>query len=647
MPLITITGLCKFVGEEASRRQILKDVSLTVERGEFLAIVGPSGSGKSTLMNMIGCLDTPSSGSYSINGTEVTTLGADELAGLRCRVFGFVFQRYHLLNCLSAGENVTLPGVYAGLDGETRTARAQELLASLKLGEKFRSRPNRLSGGEQQRVSIARALMNGGEIILADEPTGALDSASGKMVMAVLLELNRKGHTVILVTHDRNLAGYANRVIELHDGEIAADSFKRAPVPPTASPAPSAFTRGRIARYKNSLAECLRMSLQAIGAHKLRSMLTMLGIIIGIASVVLVVAMGRGSQAKIMRDISSLGSNTIDVLRGQGRGDRNAWRIKTMTEEDAEVLAGQSYILGATPQVNSSGAATCGSVTAKARVYGVNEQFFGIDGRVLTTGRFYTAEEIKSAASVAVIDEDARRMLFPGGEPPLGRYVFFEKRPLEIVGVMKNSPRNDGGVDSIRLWVPHTTVMYKISGARFIDYITMQVRDGVNAQVAEKNIESILLARHGQKDFYIFNVDTYQKTVESTMNTTAMLIVGIASVSLLVGGIGIMNIMLVSVTERTAEIGLRMAVGASKGNILSQFLLESVTLCLIGCLIGLALAFGLGALIEAVQKDFPLSYSGGSIVLVLCCSSLIGVLFGFIPARNASRLNPIEALARN
>lgn len=207
--------------------EVLHGITLDIRAGEFVAIKGASGSGKSTLMNILGCLDSPSGGEYLLDGEDVSTLDADELAALRRRTFGFVFQSYNLIATSTAQENVEVPAIYAGMPAAERHERAAELLGSLKLGDRLDHRPNQLSGGQQQRVSIARALMNGGRIILADEPTGALDSQSGEDVMALLRSMHEQGNTIIVITHAREVAERADRLIEIRDGQILSDTTMR------------------------------------------------------------------------------------------------------------------------------------------------------------------------------------------------------------------------------------------------------------------------------------------------------------------------------------------------------------------------------------------------------------------------------------
>ena len=647
MNIIEIRQLNRFFGEGDNRVHILKDINLEIQKGDFVAIMGQSGSGKSTLMNTLGCLDTPTSGSYVIDGVETSTMDDDDLARLRSKKFGFIFQRYNLLNSLSAVDNVALPAIYSGLGYKERTERAIKLLGDLGLADKIYNKPNELSGGQQQRVSIARALMNGGEVILADEPTGALDSKSGEMVMAILKDLHKQGHTIIVVTHDSHIASFANRTIEIKDGIIVADTRRSDEIVERAESAPIKKTNA-ILFFKDQFIESFKMSVQAIVAHKLRSILTMLGIIIGIASVVSIVALGRGSQEKIMSDISAMGTNTINIFPGSGFGDTRSRRIKTLTVDDANVLAQQSYLSSTTPNTSANGMLVYRNISVNGQLSGVGDQYFDVKGLKVESGRLFNANDVKEVASVVVIDQNAKEELFPDGEDPLGKVIIFKKQPLVVIGVTEKQDSVFGAMDSLSLWSPYTTVMTKVTGERDISSIVVKVKDDVSSQVAEKNLTNLLTVKHGgQKDFFTYNTDSIKKTIESTTNTMTLLISCIALISLVVGGIGVMNIMLVSVTERTREIGIRMAIGARQFNILEQFLIEAILICMIGGVIGVLLSYLIGLAFNSVVTSFAMSFSVGSVVLALACSTMIGVVFGFMPAKNASKLNPIEALSRD
>lgn len=643
--IIEISNLNKKFGEGNNEVHILKDINLSIKSGDFIAIIGASGSGKSTLMNILGCLDTASNGSYKIDGEEASNMDSDGLAALRRKKFGFIFQRYNLLSTLTAIENVALPAVYSGVPQSEREDRAKKILSDLGLEDKIKNKPHELSGGQQQRVSIGRALMNGVEIILADEPTGALDSHSGEMVMGIIKELHEKGHTIILVTHDKNIANYANRIIEIKDGEIISDTSKSSHY--SLVKKETIKEKNSFSFFKDQLVESFKMALNAISAHKLRSFLTMLGIIIGIASVVSIVALGNGSQQKILSDISSMGTNTIDIYPGEGFGDMRSGKVKTLTANDSQVLNRQSYVDSSTPNSSTSGALTYKNIAVNAQVKGVGYEFFDVKGIDIAKGNKFYQKDIKNSSQVAVIDKNTQNKLFPNGEDPIGKILFINKKPLKIIGVSQEKKSAFGNDDNLNIWAPYTTVMNRISGSKNIDSITVKVKDNVSMQAAEKSIIDLLTVKHGgKKDFFTMNTDSIKQTVESTTNTMTLLISSIAVIALIVGGIGVMNIMLVSVTERTKEIGVRMAIGAREYNILQQFLIEAILICLIGGAAGIALSYGISILFNNIVTNFAMTFSTMSIIMAVVCSTMIGIIFGFMPARNASKLNPITALSR-
>ena len=624
MKLIEIEKLNKYFGTGENQAHILKDINLSIDQGDFVAIIGASGSGKSTLMNIIGCLDTASSGVCRIDGKETIEMNADELSDLRQRKFGFIFQRYNLLAALNANENV---------------AHADALLDKLGLKEKTQNRPNQLSGGQQQRVSIARALMNGGDIILADEPTGALDSKSGETVLEILQDLHREGHTIIMVTHDPNIAATASRVIDIKDGRIIKDE-RQQPYQHQQK-----LTKGeyRAPRFWDQLVESFKMATSAIMAHKLRALLTMLGIVIGIASVISVVALGRGTQQQVLSNINNLGTNTMTIMNGTGFGDRRANLTKNLTVSDAELLNKQGFVDSTTPLSNLSATVIYGNTNVTGSVNGVGEQYLNVKGMKMVSGRFFNDSEVKEAAQVVVIDANTQKDL--GIIAPVeGKVILVDKKPLKIIGLAEES--NNMHQTSLKLWTPYTTLMQRISGEKHIDSLTVKVKDEVESQTAEKSVISLLSAKHGKKDFFIMNSDTIKQTITSTTNTLTLLISSIALISLVVGGIGVMNIMLVSVTERTKEIGVRMAIGAKQRNILQQFLIEAILICLLGGVIGILLAGTIITLFNTLGSNFKMLLSLESVVLAVFFSTLIGVVFGYMPAKNASKLNPIVALSQ-
>lgn len=646
-PLLVLENITREFPAGDSTIQVLKGINLTIHAGEMVAIVGASGSGKSTLMNILGCLDKPSGGVYRIADRATNQRTPDELAELRREYFGFIFQRYHLLSALTAEGNVEVPAVYAGTDAEKRKSRAAEILTRLGLAEKIHNKPNQLSGGQQQRVSIARALMNGGQIILADEPTGALDTHSGQEVMKILKDLHAQGHTVIIVTHDMHIAENAQRIIEISDGLIIADrqsNTQIAPVAPVELKKESAKKVNRWLSMKDRFFDAFKMATLAMISQKLRTFLTMLGIIIGIASVVSVVALGEGSRQQIMADISAMGTSTLDIYAGSGFGDRNAARVTTLRATDAEALKQQTYVHSVTPSLATNTTFRIGNQSYTGTFNGVGEQFFAVRGYKMVKGMPFTEQDVASSAQYAVIDNNTVKQLF-ANQDPIGQIILAGNLPVQVIGVAERENRGFGA-DNLNIWVPYTTLMNRVLGQSQLRGITVRIKDDVDLSVAEQAITQLLTQRHGTQDFFIFNSDSIRETIESTTATMTLLISTIALISLVVGGIGVMNIMLVSVTERTKEIGVRMAVGARSSDIMQQFLIEAILVCLLGGALGIGLSLGIGALFDAFSASFKMVYSNASIIFAFTCSTLIGLVFGFFPARRAAQLDPIHALER-
>nr|WP_257621128.1 MacB family efflux pump subunit [Aeromonas hydrophila] len=623
---------------------VLHPLDLTIEAGEMIAIVGASGSGKSTLMNLLGCLDRPSSGQYLFRGQDTATLDALSLARLRCHHFGFIFQRYHLLPHLNAAANVEIPAVYAGTPRAERQARSQALLTRLGLSDRSHHTPSQLSGGQQQRVSIARALANGGEVILADEPTGALDSQSGKEVMAILKELHAQGHTIILVTHDMEVASHADRIITLKDGRVQEDSGRKpaaVPVTPTTAPAGKEGAGHDWDRYR----EAARMALHAMLAHRMRTFLTMLGIIIGIAAVVSVVALGQGARAKVIDQINAMGTNTIDIFPGKDWGDEKAASIQTLNKRDLDALLGQPYLEGASPQIAAPGQLRYRNKTSSGSIVGVGNDFFRVKGMKLTNGRLFDERDIQNRAAVAVVDGKTIESLL-GKQDPVGQVVLVGTLPVRIIGVVEEETGFGRSSQSVNVWLPYSAVMSRLISQNHFSQLTIRVKDGVQPALAEQAAIELLTQRHGVKDFFTFSSDSIIKSVEKTTATMTLLVSAIAVISLIVGGVGVMNIMLVSVVERTREIGIRIAVGARQSDILQQFLIEAVMVSLLGGMLGVGVSLFIGLLFSLFVESIQMHFSLFSILMAFGCSSLIGILFGYLPARNAARLDPVEALAR-
>ena len=625
--------------------EVLKGVTLDIAAGEMVAIVGASGSGKSTLMNILGCLDKPTSGRYRVAGVDVAILDGDALARLRREHFGFIFQRYHLLSHLTAAQNVEVPAVYAGTERKARLARAHELLQRLGLAEREGYQPSQLSGGQQQRVSIARALMNGGQVILADEPTGALDSHSGEEVMAILHQLRDAGHTVIIVTHDPQVAAQAERIVEIRDGEIIRN-------PPPALKTGSIRQQPTVQldngwrQFSSGFREALTMAWRAMAANKMRTLLTMLGIIIGIASVVSIVVVGDAAKQLVLADIRSIGTNTIDVYPGKDFGDDDPQYQQALKYDDLIAIQKQPWVRSATPAVSQNLRLRYGGTDVAASANGVSGQYFNVYGMTFSEGTTFNDQQLNGRAQVVVLDENTRRQLFPNKAKVVGEIVLVGNMPATVIGVAKEKQSMFGSSKILRVWLPYTTMSGRIMGQSWLNSITVRVNEGYSSEQAELQLTRLLTLRHGKKDFFAWNMDGILKTAEKTTRTLQLFLTLVAVISLLVGGIGVMNIMLVSVTERTREIGIRMAVGARKSDVLSQFLIEAVLVCLVGGALGVCLSMLIAFTLQLFLPGWEIGFSPVALITAFICSTFTGVLFGWLPARNAARLDPVEALAR-
>jgi macrolide transport system ATP-binding/permease protein len=619
----------------------LDGVSLTIEAGEFVAIMGASGSGKSTLMNIIGCLDRPTGGSYRVAGHDVSSLSLDELAALRCRTFGFVFQRFNLLPTITAAENVEIPAIYAGRPKAARMQRARELLARLGLGDRSEHRPTELSGGQQQRVSIARALMNEAQVILADEPTGALDSRSGEEVLALLKELNADGRTVLLITHDPSIAKLANRTILLADGKIISDERKEnAPAPRAAVQPVSLEARNR---FLPDLVEATKMALRSMRVNIFRTALTLLGVVIGVAAVVAMLAIGDGSRQQVMERIAAMGTNLL-VIRPGGVGVRSTGENVSLVEGDATAIGTLDNVSIVSPERSMRSTVRFGNIDYQTSIQGAWPGFTAARDWALAEGSMFTDADVKSYAPVVVLGRTVADNLFPNGDSPIGKYVLVRNVPFEVAGVLARKGATAWGSDQDDIvLMPLSTGYMRLFGRRFVNSITVYVEDVSRVAETEEAIKQRLIEWHRVEDFRIRNTASILETAVATQQTLTILLGSVAAISLLVGGIGVMNIMLVSVTERTREIGVRMATGARTGNILLQFNTEAMVVCGIGGIVGVLL----GIVIALVCQWFGMAVAFSVIpaMLAFSCAFLTGLLFGYLPARKAAHMDPVAALA--
>jgi macrolide transport system ATP-binding/permease protein len=647
VPVIELRGVTKtyFNGDLAT--EVLHGIDLKIYPGEFVAIMGASGSGKSTMMNILGALDRPTTGTYLFKGQDVSDFDRDELSDLRRESFGFVFQSYNLISGNTAAENVEVPAMYAGVELQARHERSRELLTRLGLSERIYFFPNQLSGGQQQRVSISRALMNGGEIILADEPTGALDSKSGVEVMRLLDELSAQGHTVILITHAKEVAEHARRVIEIRDGNIVADP---GPIISKEAPPVHSWTarRGRMSQFATGL-ESAKGALRSLRHNMLRSFLTLLGIVIGVGSVITMLAIGDGSKKQVVDAISSLGSNLLNVNAGGNNNSRGNERgSASLSLEDVDALNEKvPNLIGAMPyQEQNNQTFRYKDKDIRAKIIGSSPNFTTIRNWPVAQGTFFTEEDDTTYAPVVVLGRTVADTLFPD-EDPLGKYIVMGSLNLnfKVIGVMAIKGASPNGEDQDEaVFVPYKTHMLRISGQKYVSRIQVAVKDVNKILDTQADIENVMTEQHGQVDFRIFNMGAMLEQRVEQERTMTIMLASIAAISLLVGGIGVMNIMLVSVTERTREIGIRMATGARTGNIMQQFLIEALVVSLIGgaigVLLGLAAAWSVGHFVEGM----PIAYTLFPILLAFGSTFAIGLIFGFLPARKAAYLDPVVAL---
>jgi macrolide transport system ATP-binding/permease protein len=642
-PLVSLRDVTKTYVNGDLAVEVLHGISLDIHAGEFVAIMGASGSGKSTLMNILGCLDRPTSGTYQVDGTDVATLDRDALAHLRRETFGFIFQSYNLIQSATAAENVEVPAIYAGIAAAERRERAEQLLGSLGLADRAGHRPNQLSGGQQQRVSIARALMNGGRVILADEPTGALDSRSGAEVMALLKRLSEAGRTVILITHDRAVAEHAHRLIEIRDGHIVGDSGARGPA------AAAAGTEGMHAGDAGALgvadmAEAVKMALRALRANLFRTILTLLGIVIGVGAVIAMLAIGDGAKQSVVDRISAMGTDLLLIRPAQSNNRTADGVIATLVPEDAEALAEVPNVAAAVPELTGAVTLRYGNTDYSTQADATTPDFTKARNWSVERGTFISAGDHASYAPVIVLGQTTARILFPDGVDPLGRYVLVNNIPFQVIGLMEAKGATTWGTDQDDIaFMPLSTGSLRVFGKRFVRSITVQVEDTALIDQTQADVQALLEARHRRQDVQIRNMSSLIETVSATQNTLTVLLGSVAAISLLVGGIGVMNIMLVSVTERTREIGVRMATGARMRDILQQFITESVVVSAIGGAIGVVGGLGVAAALQAFGT--PIVFSPGPVLLAFGCAFLTGLIFGYMPARKAATLDPVVALS--
>ncbi|MBI5743440.1 MAG: ABC transporter permease [Elusimicrobia bacterium] len=645
--MIELKGIKKIYEMGGEPLEVLKGVDLTIREGEFVAIMGPSGSGKSTLMHILGLLDRPSAGSFRLFGREVSELDDVELSYLRARILGFVFQQFNLLPRMTAAANVALPQIYLG--EKSRPHEAIKYLEQVGLADRAGHRPNQISGGQQQRVAIARSLVNDPKIIFADEPTGNLASDQSTEIMRIFRRLNdEQGITVVMVTHEPDIAAWADRVIKLKDGLVIEDVVKKAPAASKEErhlriPKP-AFLSWR------EVAENLASSMTSIISNKTRSLLTMLGIIIGVGALIAMLAVGTGAQRAIQKSMSSLGTNLLAVMPGmfrQGGMGMGAGAVSRLTLEDARAIADLPNISRADSNVSGNAQVVYGSKNQRTSITGAGAGYAAMHNSQPYYGRFFSDAEGARLAKVALVGNTVVKELF-GGENPVGRTIKINRKNFTVIGVLPlkgaSGPRDQDDV----VIVPLQTAMKVVLGKEYLDSIWVEVSDYKLMPEVQEKIKKLMRKRHGIPDYkdddvMLMNMADLQSMLTGTIKTFSTLLGMIAGISLIVGGIGIMNIMLVSVSERTKEIGLRKAIGATSRAVLLQFLIEAVIVSVVGGLIGILAGAGSSLLLSKLS-GWAVYISPFSVALAFGFSAGVGIVFGFWPARKASLLSPIEAL---
>lgn len=648
-PAIEMKSISRYYISAGEQVSVLKNISLTVSQGEMIAIVGSSGSGKSTLMNIIGCLDRPSEGELIINGTVASNEDSTQLAEIRNENIGFIFQRYHLIPYLSAQENVIVPALYIDGNRKTREERANTLLSKLGMADRASYKPGQLSGGQQQRVSVARALMNGARIILADEPTGALDSINAELLMQELCILHQAGYTVVIVTHDHKIAEYADRVIEISNGEIISHSVQPQNLPQLAK---TDTTVNKKINHSSSpflkkpryIADALNIAWRSLKGHRIRAFLSMLGIIIGIAAVVLSITIGEGTKKAVLEEVNKLGNNVVSVYNSNSVTSEGTYE-SSLDIRDLELLKQYSYIKHISPVAQSHAKLSKYNHHISASIQGVDYEYFLAHQISATNGRLFSNQDSIDSAAVAVIDNEMASRFFGHTKAAIGQTIIVNETPFVVVGVAAKTS-SSSSANTNEVWIPYTSYITRLTGQASLNRIDFLLEENVKLENVRGYLESGLLKSHGSMDFSFTSNTQFYESAYKASNTLSLLVTSVASISLLVGGIGIMNIMLASVAERTYEIGIRLAVGARPRDIQFQFLVEALFICVIGGILGITFALLIIAGCLIFSLPVPVSPSWHAFTISFMFMILIGLVFGYFPAKRASKLHPTEALLR-
>jgi putative ABC transport system permease protein len=621
--------------------QALRGVSLTIGQGELVGVVGPSGSGKTTLLQLMGTLDRPTSGRVRITGLDVAAMADDEVTYLRATRIGFVFQQFFLAEHSTVLDNVADGLLYAGVPLRQRRDRALNALELVGLADRPRARPTQLSGGQRQRVAIARALVGEPAIVLADEPTGNLDQATGQSILALIDQLHQAGSTIVVITHDHAIAERMARTVEIIDGQIVADTAH----PRTSDCVRRTSRRGAVVtatstlrRRRLQLSDLTRLSTVGLRTRKLRAGLSALGIAIGVAAIVAVLGLSASSQAGLQAEINQLGTNLLTVSNGQ-----------SLTGGTAELPIGAPLMIGrinGVEQLQSTGAVTGANAyrtpyTPSVDTNGLTVQAAGlrllpIVATTVAQGRYLNAATAEEP--VAVLGATAAQLLgidrvYPEERIWVGGQWFY------LAGILKPAVLASAIDTSVLVGYPAAKRYLGFDGHPSTIYLRAQ-NDRVLA------VDNLLAASANPESPSEVNVSepsdalVAQADAKSALNG---LFLGLGAVTLLVGAVGVANIMIISVLERRSEIGLRRALGATRSHIRTQFLSEAILLGLLGGTVGVALGV-VGTAIYAHIKHWSTvvpteAWAGG-----ILASLMIGAVAGLIPALRAARLSPTQAL---
>ncbi|ENR2680664.1 TPA: ATP-binding cassette domain-containing protein [Escherichia coli] len=644
-PVIKLSKINYYYKTATTTHKVLTDFSLSIDKGEFVVIVGKSGAGKTSLLNVIGCLDIPQSGMVNIQGFDIKSLSSDQLSSVRGKNIGFIFQRYHLMSNLTVFENIIIPTLYSDRDFEEVKERVDKITSLLDINDKLHWHPSQLSGGQQQRVCIARALINDAEVIIADEPTGALDEINSGELIKILRELNGSGKTIIMVTHDINIAkNVATRLIKLEKGVITYDK-KNTPVEKKYNqkdfslPHYSKKSNGKLTK------NLLRISLRSLLSNFLRSFLTMIGIIIGISSVIICASIGEGSKQQVLENISNLGKSVVEIKNLNNQGEYNIKTHKNLSLTDVEYLKRYPWIAQATPVAYGSDYVSYSDKKMPAEITAVYPDFFSVRGISLLKGRLFLKSDVDYSLPIVIIDVDMERELFSTNGSAIGQYIYISGIPLKVIGVAK-LPGISNNSNQFKLWLPYSTYISRVAGYRQPDSIYISFKTEENHEDNVRYTINVLTQAHGRKDFTIWSDQSLSKTLRETSDSLSLLITLIASISLIVGGIGLMNVMLSSVNERIYEIGIRKAVGARSKDIVLQFILETTLICIIGGGIAIFISLGTQYIIPYLYDSVRMVTSVTIIFLSCFFSILIGLCAGVFPAVKASRIHPSLALVK-